>query len=137
MTLLAGRAWDTAKNVDLAMRAAQGWSPGPVYLAGEAHHPESGTPAAIEPPLRALGHLDDDLLGDWLERASIYLSPARYDPFGLLPLQAALHGCALLLSDIPSYREVWGGAACFFRSDSVEDLRGAWQRLLRDGASNT
>ena len=40
----------------------------------------------------------------------------------------------MLLSDIPSYREVWGGAACFFRSDSVQDLRGAWQRLLRDGA---
>ena len=68
VTLLAGRAWDMAKNVELAMRGAQGWSPGPVYLAGETHHPESGTPAAIQPPLRALGHLDADLLGDWLER---------------------------------------------------------------------
>jgi glycosyltransferase involved in cell wall biosynthesis len=69
-------------------------------------------------------------LDDWLARAAIYVSPARYDPFGLLPLQAALHGCALLLSDIPSYRELWDGAACFFRTNDADDLRRQWGRLL-------
>ena len=69
-----------------------------------------------------------------LRTASIYLSPARYDPFGLLPLQAALNGCALLLSDIPSYRELWDGAACFFRSDDAADLRRQWQWLRQDRA---
>jgi glycosyltransferase involved in cell wall biosynthesis len=36
----------------------------------------------------------------------------------------------LLLSDIPSYRELWDGAACFFRSNDATDLRRRWQELL-------
>lgn len=134
VTLLAGRVWDAAKNVPLAATAAQGWQPGPVYLAGQAAHPETGGQAELPSPLRPLGWLDRPALEDWLGRARVYLSPARYDPFGLLPLQAALHGCALLLSDIPSYREVWDGAACFFRPDDAADLRRQWQRLLDDPA---
>ena len=71
-------------------------------------------------------------MDEWLRRSAVYLSSARYDPFGLLPLQAALSGCALLLSDIPSYREVWDGAACFFRSNDAADLRRQWRTLLDD-----
>jgi glycosyltransferase involved in cell wall biosynthesis len=130
ITLVAGRVWDAAKNVSLAAEAAQGWRPGAVYLAGQTASPESGGHAHVPPPLQALGYLERDALDDWLARADVYLAPARYDPFGLLPVQAALHGCALLLSDIPSYRELWDGAACFFRSDDADDLRRLWQRLL-------
>jgi len=129
-TLLAGRAWDAAKNIQLAARAAHGWNPGPVFVAGNQRHPESGAAMPIDSPLQPLGHLAIDELQAWLSRASIYLSPARYDPFGLLPLQAALNGAALLLSDIPSYRELWDGVACFFHSDDPDDLRWRWQRLL-------
>jgi glycosyltransferase involved in cell wall biosynthesis len=132
LTLLAGRVWDQAKNVQLAAPAAHGWDPGRVVLAGQAAHPETGGRAAVPAPLEPLGWLGRAELDGWLDRARVYLSPARYDPFGLLPLQAALHGCALLLSDIPSYRELWDGAACFFRPDDVLDLRRQWQRVLSD-----
>ena len=33
--------------------------------------------------------------------------PARYEPFGLSILEAALSGCALVLGDLPSLRELW------------------------------
>ena len=46
-------------------------------------------------------------------RASIYAEPARYEPFGLAALEAARAGCALVLGDIPSLREVWGDAALY------------------------
>jgi len=130
MTLLAGRLWDTAKNIALAVEAAGCWSPGDVRVAGERHHPETGTTVNLPPPLKALGVLPRQELEDLLDRTSIYLSPAHYDPFGLLPLQAAQHGCALLLSDIPSYRELWVGAACFFKSNDANDLRRKWRLLL-------
>jgi glycogen(starch) synthase len=129
-TFVAGRAWDQAKSISLAAEAAQG----DVYLAGEQHHPETGGKPTISSALNLLGHLTREQLDSWLDRAAIYLSPARYDPFGLLPLQAALHGCALLLSDMPSYRELWHGAACFFRSDDADDLRSQWRTLLIDEA---
>jgi glycosyltransferase involved in cell wall biosynthesis len=129
-TLLAGRVWDEAKNFGLVSRAAVGWEPGSVLLAGEARHPESGALAEIGPLVRGLGFLSRDELLRRMADSAIFLSPARYDPFGLLPLQAALSGCALLLSDIPSYRELWQDAAVFFRSDDAADLRARWRRLL-------
>jgi glycogen synthase len=130
ITLLGGRIWDSAKNIALAADAARDWSPGDVRVAGECRNPDTGTAAHVPPPLHALGVLSHEELERLLERTSIYLSPARYDPFGLLPLQAAQHGCALLLSDIPSYREVWDGSACFFRSNDASDLRRKWRLLL-------
>jgi glycogen synthase len=132
VTLTAGRVWDSAKNVSLVATAAQGWQPGPVYLAGQHAHPESGDRCDVPPPLQALGFLARDRLDAAMREARIYVSAARYDPFGLLPLQAALNGCALLLSDIPSYRELWDGVATFFRSDDADDLRRHWASLLAD-----
>ncbi len=132
LTLLAGRAWDSAKNIAMAARAAQGWSPGRVLLAGEQRHPETGTAMEVAPPVQTLGHLGRPDLDRLLGHARLYLAPARYEPFGLLPLQAALAGCPLLLSDIPSFRELWDGAAFFFRADDEADLRRQWGRALRD-----
>jgi glycosyltransferase involved in cell wall biosynthesis len=128
-TVVAGRIWDSAKNVSLVAEAALGWDPGPVYLAGEVAHPDGGQ-AHVPEPFTALGFLPRAELDALLRRCRLYLSPARYDPFGLLPLQAALHGCMLLLSDIPSYREVWGSSARFFRANDAADLRHQWQHLL-------
>jgi glycosyltransferase involved in cell wall biosynthesis len=45
--------------------------------------------------------------------SAIYLFPALYEPFGLSILEAALSGCALVLGDIPSLREIWRDAAMF------------------------
>jgi len=129
VTVVAGRIWDAAKNVTLVADAARGWQPGEVYLAGESEHPDGGR-AAIPEPLQATGFLSRTALDALFDRAKVYISPARYDPFGLLPLQAALHGCQLLLSDIPSYREVWGDAVTYFRSNDASDLREEWLKLL-------
>ena len=46
-------------------------------------------------------------------RATVFVSLARYEPFGLAVLEAARAGCALVLSDIPTFRELWDGAAIF------------------------
>ena len=94
MTLMAGRVWDAAKNFDVAAEAARGWEPGEVLLAGERRHPESHTRPPSHPLLDLRGIPGAVELESLLDRAAVYLSPARYDPFGLLPLQAALHGCA-------------------------------------------
>ena len=61
-------------------------------------------------------------IADWYARASIYALPARYEPFGLSALEAALSGCALVLGDIPSLREVWGDAALFVAPDDTDAL---------------
>jgi glycosyltransferase involved in cell wall biosynthesis len=80
--------------------------------------------------LRTLGQLDQDEVRDWLARASLYVLPARYEPFGLSPLEAALAGCPLVLGDIESLREVWGEAAVFVPPDNAAMYASVLNRLI-------
>jgi glycosyltransferase involved in cell wall biosynthesis len=59
--------------------------------------------------------------------------PARYEPFGLAVLEAALSGCALVLGDIPSLRETWEGAAEFAPPDDDAALAARVRALAADG----
>jgi glycosyltransferase involved in cell wall biosynthesis len=125
----AGRMWDEAKNLAALDRAAARlrW---PVYVAGDCASPDgaSKNPAAVH----ALGLLDARQLADWMARASIFALPAYYEPFGLAVLEAALAGCALVLGDIPSLREVWGDAALFVPPGDHVALTAALHRFIDD-----
>jgi glycogen synthase len=129
LVLTAGRLWDEGKNVAALGRVAPDL-PWPIYAAGAERHPAGGRIASG--PLRLLGCLDTAALAAWYGRASIYALPARYEPFGLSVLEAALSGCALVLGDIPSLREIWGGAALFVPPDDDDALRAALLRLIDD-----
>ncbi len=65
----------------------------------------------------ALGAIDAAEMRRRLARAGVFVSLAAYEPFGLAVLEAALSGCALVLSDIPTFRELWGEVALFVASD--------------------
>lgn len=79
-----------------------------------------------------LGNLAPTELATWLGRASIYALPARYEPFGLSVLEAALAGCALVLGDIASLRELWDGCALFVAPQDDDALTEALLRLIGD-----
>jgi len=125
--LAAGRLWDEAKNV-AALDAAAARLPWPVYVAGDTRHPAGG---CLQPRnLACLGALAPAEVARWMGRASIYALPARYEPFGLSALEAALAGCALVLGDIPSLREVWGDAALFVPPGDSDALSAALAALI-------
>jgi glycogen(starch) synthase len=71
----------------------------------------------------------------WMERAAIFASPVLYEPFGLAPLEAAHAGCALVLGDIPTMRELWQGAAHFVPPRDTAALHAALSALLDDEAT--
>lgn len=129
LVLAAGRLWDEAKNFAVLAEVAPrlGW---PVYIAGENRHPNGGRSSFHN--VRLLGSLSSDSLAEWFARASIYALPARYEPFGLSALEAALAGCALVLGDIPSLREIWQDAACFVAPTDGQALQSALQTLIQD-----
>jgi glycogen synthase len=114
-----GRLWDEAKNISILEQVAPKL-PWPVYIAGEQRHPNGGQLDVAH--LHALGHLDQPAIRNWLARASIYAFPARYEPFGLSVLEAALSGCTLVLGDIASLREVWGATALYVPPNDVDAL---------------
>ncbi len=125
----AGRLWDEAKNLRAltAVAADLQW---PVIAAGEWRHPNGG--GELPAPVEYLGTLSAAEMTGWLSRAPIYALPALYEPFGLSVLEAALSGCALVLGDIPSLRELWDGAALFVPPDDHSRLRIALQALIDD-----
>src|SRR4051812_14283320 len=138
--LSAGRVWDAAKNIS-ALTAAAPFLPWPVYVAGAQAQPGAASndnaslsrhrPTSIghQTPV-SLGHLSPSKLTDWFSRTPIYALPARYEPFGLSALEAALSGCALVLGDIPSLRELWGDAALFVSPDSPAELTTSLLELI-------
>jgi glycosyltransferase involved in cell wall biosynthesis len=125
----AGRLWDEAKNLAALDAAAQGL-PWPVQVAGACEHPGGGRRAPAHAV--ALGLLPAQAVAARMARAAIYALPARYEPFGLSVLEAGLSGCALVLGDIPSLREVWGDAALYVPPDDPHALRRALAGLIED-----
>jgi len=127
--LAAGRLWDRGKGMDILDRAAP-ISGGPVFVAGSRIGPE-GDIASFR-HIHRLGALPPGLMAHAMATAGIFVAPSRYEPFGLAVLEAAQHGCALVLSDIPSFRELWSGAALFVAPDDHRALAAAIAQLRLD-----
>ncbi|GEO06357.1 glycosyl transferase [Adhaeribacter aerolatus] len=125
-----GRVWDEAKNISLLAQAGANldW---PVYIAGDARHPVTGHILEL-PNVHFLGVLSESEIIDWLSRAAIFCLPVKYEPFGLAILEAALSGCALVVGDIPTQREIWGTAATYVNTDNAGDLTTAISKLIQD-----
>lgn len=125
--LCAGRLWDEAKNLALIASAAEHvrWK---IYAAGE--HRNADAPASFGDHVQLLGTLEPAILARWMAAAPIFLAPAKYEPFGLSILEAALCGCALILGDISSLHELWDGAALFIATDDVASLIGSIEQLI-------
>ena len=120
--LTAGRLWDEGKGVAWLDRAApQAGVPvraaGPVQepVQGPVQGPVGGTASFAH--VQLLGTLDPDTMAHAYAQASVFASLPAYEPFGLAVLEAAQAGCALVLRDIPSARELWDGAALFVNSE--------------------
>jgi glycogen synthase len=127
--LTAGSLWDEGTNI-AALGAAAPQLPWPVRAAGaKCVLGETAVPTGA---LELLGPLDERELADMMSRAAIFALPARYEPFGLSVLEAALSGCALVLGDIPSLRELWAGRALFAPPNDAEVLATVIARLIRD-----
>jgi glycogen(starch) synthase len=156
----AGRVWDEAKNIVTLIAIAPSLLY-PVYIAGDNKEPQKEletTPKLWDdPPLtpltkggrsakvplaplikgdleksHCLGRLSKEEMQEWYAKAAIYALPAKYEPFGLSVLEAALSGCALVLGDIPSLRENWESVAIFVQPDDHEGLKNAINDLCEN-----
>jgi glycosyltransferase involved in cell wall biosynthesis len=124
--LCAGRMWDEGKNVRAVAESAPEFH-WPVILAG-LPDPEHETVAPLNVEFRM--NVERDELARIYSRAGLYLLPARYEPFGLTPLEAALSGCPLVLGDIPTLREVWGDAAEYVSPNDRRQLVATVNHLI-------
>lgn len=118
----SGRTWDDAKNLKCLSGITKiEW---PLYIAGD-----TGLSVCDE---YHLGFLGASEIVSWFNKASIYVHPALYEPFGLSVLEAAHCGCALVLGDIPSLNEIWENAAIYVNPRSTKDIEEKLLKLIND-----
>jgi len=65
-------------------------------------------------------------------RAAVYAATARYEPLGIPALEAAFSRCAIVANDIPTFREFWGDAALYFRTNDARSLAETLRQLDAD-----
>ncbi|MFS0770903.1 glycosyltransferase family 4 protein [Sphingomonas sp. 1P08PE] len=130
----AGRLWDEVKNVALLDRVA-GRIDVPFHAAGPASGPQGQ--AVVADRLVLSGRLDEAGLAAMLAARPIYVSAARFEPFGLSVLEAATAGCPLVLSNIDTFRELWTGAALLVPVDDDDAYVAAIGRIRGDAALRT
>ena len=125
----SGRLWDESKGMAVLDAAAASLG-APVLAAGPLAAPHGGR--AHLPHMRTPGRLDGPALTIALAGATVFCSPSLYEPFGLSVLEAAQAARPLVLSDIPTFRELWGGAAVFTPPGDAQVLAHALNALLAD-----
>lgn len=130
----SGRLWDHGKNVE-TLDAAAAQIGVPVHAAGPLQGPH-GERIAFE-HLNSLGMLDEAGIARWLGAKPVFASAALYEPFGLSVLEAAAAGCPLILSDIPTFRELWEDAAIFVEPRDPAAFARACNDLVADDFERT
>jgi glycosyltransferase involved in cell wall biosynthesis len=93
-----------------------------------ANHPELGG------RLHRLADVDDSTLEAVYANARLVIQASFVEGYGLPVVEAAAHGCAVALSDIPIFRELVQDGGYFFDPASPESIVSAVATCLRDGS---
>lgn len=125
-----GRIWDEAKNIKLLMDASSHIHY-PIKLAGDNRF-EGNSSSTKGDNITYLGKLSMQQVAAQLSTAAVYVLPAKYEPFGLSILEAALSGCALVLGKIDSLQEIWGDAAVYINTDDAHELANKVNELMEN-----
>ncbi|MCL4640749.1 MAG: glycosyltransferase family 1 protein [Pseudosphingobacterium sp.] len=74
---------------------------------------------------------DDTELSLLYRNAKALINPSLYEGFGLPLVEAMASGCLLILSDIEVFKEIAGGGALYFRSNSLDAARESIRSFLK------
>ena len=127
--LTAGRLWDEGSNLNILDAAARRIGV-PVRAAGPLRGPKGDE--VLFDNLHCLGNLSDSEITRWLSARPVFVSSALYDPLGVSILTAASAGCALILADIPDFRELWDEVAVFVQPNDERGFSETIANLVGD-----
>ena len=127
--IASGRWWDEGKN-GATLDAAAARMDWPLTMLGPLKGP---TGQGFRPQhATAPGNLPHGDAMAMMRDAGIFVSPSLYEPFGLAVAEAARCAIPLMLADIPTFRELWDGAAIFFPTRDSTALADAVNELSAD-----
>jgi glycosyltransferase involved in cell wall biosynthesis len=121
-----GRINDDAHNLKIILEAAPEIDY-PIYIAdSQGHMGKKNLPENVF----LIGPVQGKKLSDWMSSASVYVLPARYEPFGYSFVDAALSKCALVGGNIATFHENWGKAMLYV--DNKNELIKTVNRLMEN-----
>ena len=121
------RLWAEGEEDRLLIIGRQGWNV-EAFVNAVRTHPESGG------RLGWLSSASDADISAAYAAAYRVLQASDAEGFGLPLVEAARHGCPLLVSDIPVFREVAGPNADYFAAGNLSSLVDGLRRPVRKGA---
>lgn len=115
---------DPRKNLSLVfsayLKSSQKY---PLYVIGEGHPVFGDVTLPKNSQIRFLGRVSDDELARYYAECSLFVYPSLYEGFGMPPMEAIACGCRqVVLSDIPVFREVYGGVANYVKTEDEQAL---------------
>jgi glycosyltransferase involved in cell wall biosynthesis len=108
-----------SRRVDLALVGPRGWESQPIFEE-----------AGRRDDVRVVGQVSDDELTALYQACTVFCYPSLYEGFGLPLLEAMASGAACVTSSVSSLPEVGGDAVVYVDPTSVDEIRGAIQRLF-------
>ena len=135
--LSVGRLWDAGKQVSLLTQHIHPFSVCIVASDSPTYAPITPIRADVKLAtdqvcLALKGPQTEAQLRTLYSRAAIYAATSRYEPFGMAALEAAFSRCAIVANDMPTFREIWGDAAVYFRANDADSLAQAIRMLNQD-----
>jgi len=125
----SGRWWDEGKG-GATLDAAAALMLWPVVMAGPVRSPGASEFTPLH--ASAAGPLPHAAASALIRNAGVFVGPSLYEPFGLAVAEAARAARPLVLSDIPTLRELWGDAALYVPPGDAEALAQAVNCLAAD-----
>jgi glycosyltransferase involved in cell wall biosynthesis len=107
--LVLGRL-EAYKNVAQTMQAFAAVGQGQLVVIGDGPDRTRLTALAqsLDAPIRMLGRVSDEDVRRWLRTAQVVVAMSDHEAFGVVALEAAAAGAAVLCSDIEAHAEVAG-----------------------------
>lgn len=83
-----------------------------------------------------LGFLDEDALISRYQNAQIFITSSKDEGFNIPPLEAMACDVPVICSDIPVHRELFDGAALFYKAESAQELCEKVEHLTKNTSLN-
>lgn len=124
------------KNVMRLMQAAVKYQ-FKLVIAGSRGSKEAFAPfkemADKHDNITILGYLTDEELEDYYNRAKVFALPSLFEGVGLVALEAAMHYCDIVLTNLGGPKEYYGGFAHLVNPYSVDEIGKAVVEALDAG----
>lgn len=82
--------------------------------------------------IKFLGRVSDEKLVEYYNNACAFIFPSIYEGFGIPPLEAQACGCPVLVSDIPSLREVVAESGMYCNPNVPKDIADGMRKIINN-----